>query len=124
MQEVLKSLPADYDLKTAKADYQLWDKVHAKEVVAHLVILSKWEPPGKRELDRKRKLAAFKSLAAKANEETNEDRLKNLEERNKASQGKNRWIKAKGVVRLSGFELYNCMKQTRFDKSAVVKWHR
>merc|ERR1711872_456758 len=39
--EIMKTLPSNYDLKNAQEDYKLWDKVHAKEVMAHLVMLSR-----------------------------------------------------------------------------------
>ena len=116
----MRTLPVNYDLNNAKEDYKLWDKVHAKEVVAHLVMLSRWEPPGKREIERKRALEA-----KKANAESTEDKLDQLEQLNKASKGKDRWAKkAKGVARMTGLELYFCMKATRFDRKAINKWHK
>ena len=116
----MKELPVNYDLKNAQNDYKLWDKVHAKEVMAHLVMLSKWEPPGKKEIER-RKLQKAK---LEAKEETNEEKLNKIEQLNKLAKGKERWGKAKGVVRLSGLDMFACMKSTQFEKQAINKWHK
>ena len=116
----MRTLPVNYDLSNAKDDYRLWDKVHGKGVVAHLLMLSKWEPPGKRELERKRALEAKQT-----NEESSEGKLDKLEKLNTASKGKQLWKKkATGIARISGFELFNCMKATRFDKQSITKWHK
>ena len=116
----MRTLPVNYDLSNAKDNYRLWDKVHAKGVVAHLVMLSKWEPPGKREIERKRALEAKQT-----NEDSNEGKLDKLEKLNTASKGKERWReKATGIARISGFELFNIMKATRFDKQSITKWHK
>ena len=124
MAEYMKTLPVDYDIKNAQEDYKLWDKVHAKEVMAHLVLLSKWEPPGKREFDRRKILAAKQANAEIANGETNEEKLSKMEELNKLAKGMDHWKKAKGMTRLSGLEMFNYMRSTSFDKQAINKWHK
>ena len=116
----MKTLPSNYDLKDAKDDYNLWDKVHAKEVMAHLVMLSRWEPPGKKEIERRKAIEAKKA----AKEETSEEKLSKIEQLNKLAKGKKCWGKAKGIVRLSGLEMFSCMNATRFDKQAITKWHK
>ena len=116
----MKTLPVNYDLNNAQNDYKLWDKVHAKEVMAHLVMLSRWEPPGKKEIERRKMIEAKKAKL----EQTNEDKLNVIEQLNKLAKGKDRWIKAKGAVRLSGLEMYGFLKSTRFDKQAVNRWHK
>ena len=119
----MKSLPSNYDLKNAQEDYKLWDKVHAKEVMAHLVMLSRWEPPGKKEIERRKMLEA-KKAKLEAKEETNEERLNKIEQMNTLAKGKTCWGKAKGIVRLSGLEMFSCMNATRFDKQGINKWHK
>ena len=119
----MKTLPSNYDLKNAQDDYKLWDKVHAKEVMAHLVMLSRWEPPGKKEIER-RKMIEAKKAKLEAKEETNEDKLNKIEQLNSLAKGKARWGKAKGIVRLSGLEMFSCMNATRFDKQGINKWHK
>ena len=119
----MKTIPVNYNLNDAQNDYKLWDKVHAKEVMAHLVMLSKWEPPGKKEIERRKMLAA-KKAKLEEKEATNEDKLQQIETLNKLAKGKNRWSKAKGVVRLSGLEMFSCMKATQFEKQAINKWHK
>ena len=119
----MKTLPSNYDLKNAQEDYKLWDKVHAKEVMAHLVMLSRWEPPGKKEIERRKMLEA-KKAKLEAKEETNEEKLNKIEQLNTLAKGKNCWGKAKGIVRLSGLEMFSCMNATRFDKQGINKWHK
>lgn len=124
MAEYMKTLPVDYDIKNAQEDYKLWDSVHAKEVMAHLVLLSKWEPPGKREIERRKALAAKQALSEAANGETNEEKLSKIEELNKLAKGMDHLKKAIGMTRLSGLELFNYMRSTSFDKQAINKWHK
>ena len=119
----MNTLPVNYNLKDAQNDYNLWDKVHAKEVMAHLVMLSRWEPPGKKEIERRKMLEA-KKAKLEAKEETNEEKLNKIEQLNKLANGKVQWGKAKGVVRLSGLEMFTCMKSTQFEKQAINKWHK
>ena len=91
--------------------------------MVHLVMLSRWEPPGKRELQRKKMLEA-KKAKMESKEETNEEKLDKIEHLN-TLKGKTLWSKkAKGIARLSGLEMYGVMKATRFEKQAINKWHK
>ena len=51
----------DYSLKDAKEDFRLWDKVHGREIIKHLEQVSSWEP-GKKERERRERLAALEAL--------------------------------------------------------------
>ena len=48
----------NYDLKEAKEDFRLWDKLYGRDVIKHLEQVSKWEP-GKKEREKKERLAAL-----------------------------------------------------------------
>ena len=54
----MKSVCIDYDLKEAKEDFRLWDKLYGRDVIKHLEQVSKWEP-GKKEREKKERLAAL-----------------------------------------------------------------
>ena len=65
-----------------------------------------------------------KKAKLEAKEETNEEKLNKIEQLNTLAKGKNCWGKAKGIVRLSGLEMFSCMNATRFDKQGINKWHK
>ena len=48
----------NYNLKDAKEDFRLWDKLYGRDVIKHLEQVSKWEP-GKKEREKKERLAAL-----------------------------------------------------------------
>ena len=62
-----------YDLKQAKDDFNLWDGVHGRDVLKHLEQFAKWEP-GKKERERREKLA-LQALIEAEQERENGDGL-------------------------------------------------
>ena len=67
-----------YDLSQAKDDFNLWDGVHGKDVLKHLEQFSKWEP-GKKERERREKLAMQAMLEAQQGAD-DEDGLEGIKE--------------------------------------------
>ena len=59
---------AKYDLRQAKDEFNLWDGVHGREVIKHLEQFSKWEP-GKKERERREKLALVAMMEAQQEKE-------------------------------------------------------
>ena len=59
---------AKYDLRQAKDEFNLWDGVHGREVIKHLEQFSKWEP-GKKERERREKLAMMAMMEAQQEKE-------------------------------------------------------
>ena len=48
----------NYNLRDAKEDFRLWDRVHGRDVLKHLEQVSKWEP-GKKERERRERAEAL-----------------------------------------------------------------
>ena len=61
-----------YDLRQAKEDFNLWDGVHGRDVLKHLEQFSKWEP-GKKERERREKLAMVAMMEAEKAMEDSEN---------------------------------------------------
>ena len=59
-------------MRQAKEDFNLWDGVHGRDVLKHLEQYSKWEP-GKKERERREKLAMVAMMEAEKAMEDSEN---------------------------------------------------